>query len=54
MLNFIGLAVGAALGFWTARRRGGNRLDMLHYAAIYGLIGFIIGAFAMLVIPAPA
>ncbi|WP_439137658.1 hypothetical protein [Roseicyclus sp.] len=53
MLNYIGAAIGIALGLWLARRRGGNRLDLLHYATILGILGFIIGAFAMLVIPAP-
>jgi uncharacterized membrane protein YfcA len=53
MLNFVGAAVGAALGVWTARRRGGNRLDLLHYGTIFAIIGFILGAFAMLLIPAP-
>jgi hypothetical protein len=53
MLNFLGAAIGIALGVWTARRRGGNRLDLLHYGTIFGIIGFIIGAFAMLIVPAP-
>ncbi|MCR9067587.1 MAG: hypothetical protein NXH79_01975 [Rhodobacteraceae bacterium] len=53
MLNFLGAAIGAGLGLWTARRRGGNRLDMLHYATIFAIIGFLVGAFAMLVVPAP-
>jgi uncharacterized membrane protein len=53
MLNFIGGGLGIALGLLVARRKGGNRLDLLHYATIFGIIGFILGAFAMLVIPAP-
>ena len=52
MLNYIGAALGILLGLWLARRRGGNRLDLLHYATVLGIVGFIIGAFAMLVIPA--
>ncbi len=54
MLNLLGLGIGVGLGAVTARRRGGNRLDMLHYAAIFGVIGFLLGTLAMLVIPAPA
>lgn len=53
MLNYIGATLGILLGLWLARRRGGNRLDLLHYATIFGIVGFIVGAFAMLVIPAP-
>ena len=53
MLNYIGAALGILLGLWLARRRGGNRLDLLHYATIFGIVGFIVGAFAMLVIHAP-
>lgn len=54
MLNLIGGGIGVILGLWVARRRGGNRLDLLHYATIFAIIGFLIGVFAMLVIPAPA
>lgn len=53
MLNLIGGGIGVILGLWVAWRRGGNRLDLLHYATIFAIIGFLIGAFAMLVIPAP-
>lgn len=53
MLNFIGGGLGILLGLWTAHRRGGNRLDLLHYATIFGILGFILGAVAMLVVPAP-
>jgi ABC-type antimicrobial peptide transport system permease subunit len=37
--------IGAALGAFIAWRRKGNRLDMLHYAGVLGLIGLIIGTF---------
>ncbi len=45
-----GLALGAALGAWRARARGGNRLDMLQWAAVGGLIGAVIGMFALVLI----
>jgi uncharacterized membrane protein len=53
MLNLIGGGAGIVFGLWLARRKGGNRLDLLHYATIFGIIGFTLGAFAMLVVPAP-
>ncbi|MBT8412493.1 MAG: hypothetical protein KJP02_11955 [Octadecabacter sp.] len=53
MLNIIGAGIGVLLGVVMATRRGGNRLDLLHYGTIFGIIGFLIGAFAMLVIPGP-
>lgn len=45
MVNLLGLLIGAALGALIAWRRNGNRLDMLHYAGVLGLIGLIIGTF---------
>ena len=53
MLNIWAAGIGIALGLIVARRRGGNRLDLLHYATIFGIIGFLAGSFAMLVVPAP-
>ena len=54
MLNIIGGVLGVALGLYVARRRGGNRLDMAQYAAVFAIIGFLLGTFAMLLLPAPA
>ena len=42
MIVFLSMLVGAGLGALTARRRKGNRLDMLQYAAVYAII-FAIG-----------
>lgn len=53
MLNVIGAAFGLVAGAVIARRRGGNRLDMLQYAAVFTIIGFLLGTFAMLLLPAP-
>jgi len=53
MLSIIGAGLGLILGAWTARRRGGNRLDLLHHGAVHAILGFLIGAFAMLAFPAP-
>lgn len=54
MLNFIGAGLGIGIGLALAWRRGGNRLDLAQWAAVFALIGFMIGTLAMLVIPAPA
>lgn len=54
MLNIIGGLVGIALGVFLARRRGGNRLDMAQYGAVFAIIGFLLGTFAMLMVPGPA
>ena len=45
MANLLGLVIGAGLGALIAWRRKGNRLDMLHYAGVLGLIGLILGTF---------
>ncbi|MEL6586186.1 MAG: hypothetical protein AAFY65_16730 [Pseudomonadota bacterium] len=43
MLPFITAALGAALGAMTARRRQGNGFDMAQYAAVFGIIGGLLG-----------
>ena len=53
MLNFIGLGIGALLGGVWAWRRDGSRLDMAHYAAVLGILGFLGGTIVMLALPAP-
>ncbi len=45
MANILGLIIGAALGALIAKRRGGNRMDILHYAGVLGLIGLVAGTF---------
>lgn len=46
-MTYIGMALGAAFGAFLAYRRKGNRLDMLQYAAgfgiIFGLLAAVIG-----------
>ncbi|UWQ94391.1 YtxH domain-containing protein [Rhodobacteraceae bacterium M385] len=53
MLNFIGAALGAVIGVFLARRKGGNAADMAQYGAVIAIIGFLIGTLLMLVVPAP-
>ncbi len=53
VLTFTALVslAGAVLGALTARRRGGNRLDMAQYAGsfaiLFALIGLFVGIFIM-------
>ncbi len=53
VLTFTALVslAGAVLGALTARRRGGNRLDMAQYvgsfAILFALIGLFVGIFIM-------
>ncbi|AHM05622.1 hypothetical protein roselon_03364 [Roseibacterium elongatum DSM 19469] len=53
MLNLIGAALGLVLGGLIAWRRKGNRLDIAQYAAVFTIIGFLLGTVAMLLMPAP-
>jgi len=45
MIVLAGLVAGALIGALTARRRGGNRLDMAQYGAVWGIIGALAGLF---------
>ncbi len=47
----IGLVAGLALGLLIAYRKKGNKLDLLHYSIVMGLIGLTLGYFIMLVVP---
>jgi hypothetical protein len=50
MIVIAGLIVGAVLGATKAKRKGGNRLDMLQYAAVFAIIGAIAGMFVTIAI----
>ncbi|SMR72077.1 hypothetical protein SAMN04488030_1423 [Aliiroseovarius halocynthiae] len=41
MVVIVAFLLGAALGATRAKKRGGNRLDMTQYGAVYG-IGFAL------------
>lgn len=43
-----GLVLGASLGAWGARRRGGKRLDLLQWAAAGAIMGSILGLFVLI------
>lgn len=50
MILLVSSAIGIILGALTAKRRGGNRLDMAQYAAGYGIAFAILGLFLTLMI----
>jgi heme A synthase len=43
-----GMLFGAIVGAWRAKSRGGNRLDMLQWAAAFATIFALIGLFALI------
>ncbi|MCB2111571.1 MAG: hypothetical protein H6895_11825 [Defluviimonas sp.] len=45
MIFFPALIFGALVGWHRARKRGGNRLDQLQYAAVHAIAFAILGLF---------
>jgi hypothetical protein len=45
MIIFAGIVLGAVWGAYLARRRQGNRLDMLQYGAAFALAFGMVGLF---------
>ena len=50
MIVLAGALLGIVIGTTTARRRGGQRLDMLHYGAGYGIAFALAGLFLTILI----
>lgn len=50
MIVIAGLVIGAILGALRARARKGNRLDILHYAAVHAIAFALLGLVATLII----
>ena len=46
----IGLILGALLGLFRAKRKGGNKLDMLQWATVYAIIFALVGLFVLIII----
>ena len=44
------LVIGVGLGLRAARKRNGNRLDMIQYAAGYGIAFTLIGFFVTIIV----
>ena len=50
MIVIAAALLGAFIGRYTARKRGGNKLDMAQYAAGYALAFVVVGLIATVVI----
>lgn len=50
MIVIAGLVSGAAIGALRARARKGNKLDILHYAAVHAIVFALLGLIATLII----
>jgi uncharacterized protein YqgC (DUF456 family) len=46
MIIIAGIIIGALVGAFNARKRGGSRLDIAQYAGVGALIGAMLGMFA--------
>jgi hypothetical protein len=49
-MPLVGFVLGALLGALRARRRGGNRLDMAQYAAVFGIAFALLGVVVTVII----
>ncbi len=50
MIIAAGLVLGVFVGTFTAKRRGGKVLDMLQYAAGYGIAFTLVGVFVTIIL----
>lgn len=50
MIVIAGALLGAILGAMTARKRNGNKLDMLQYAAGFGIAFALVGLIVTVII----
>jgi MFS-type transporter involved in bile tolerance (Atg22 family) len=50
MFVIIGALLGAVLGSMIAKKRGGKRLDILQYGAVYAMIFAMLGLFVTLIL----
>ncbi len=46
MIFFPAILLGAAVGWWRAGRRGGNRADKVQYALVHAIFFAILALFA--------
>lgn len=46
-LLLAGALCGAGIGAALAKKRGGARADLIHYATVYGVMAFVVTAIAL-------
>lgn len=50
MIVIGGLLLGGLIGALSARKRGGNTLDMLQYGAVYAMVFGVLGLLATILL----
>ncbi len=50
MISLIAFALGALWGARVAQKRGGNRLDIIQYALVHGIILALVALIAVVVV----
>jgi len=50
ILPLFGILIGALVGIFSAKRRGGKALDLWQWGAVLGIIGGVIGLFVLIYI----
>lgn len=50
MIILAGLVLGVLVGSFTAKNRGGKKLDILQYAAGYGIAFTLVGVFVTIIL----
>ena len=50
MIILAGMVLGIVIGTFTAKNRGGKRLDILQDAAVYGIAFTLIGVFVTIIL----
>ena len=50
MIILAGMVLGIVIGTFTAKNRGGKRLDVLQYGAVYGIAFTLIGVFVTILL----
>jgi hypothetical protein len=50
IIPLTGMAIGAILGALRAKSRGGKRLDMLQWGAVFAILFGVIGIFILIIL----